>query len=203
MRYRFVRGPVPGVAAVAAVALLASLALAGCGQARSDRPAAPTTAAEAEGGSGTDGGTGGGGATGTTTGTPPATNSGQVVLADGRHPAFLKDVDLASRTIVIDVVQFFTGTEAAKAASQDGQESPPPDDYYIRNANKRLRSLPVLPTARITVNVLAGDETGDATKDLPIDLAKLASYFPSDISPLFWVTVRGDQIAALQEQFLP
>jgi hypothetical protein len=197
MRYRFVRGPDP---AVAAVVLLASLALAGCGQARSDRPAAPATAAEAEGGSGTDGGTGAGGAT---TGAPPATNSGQVVLADGRHPAFLKDVDLASRTIVIDVVQFFTGTEAAKAASQDGQESPPPDDYYIRNTSKRLRSLPVLPTARITVNVLAGDETGDATKDLPIDLAKLASYFPSDISPLFWVTVRGDQIAALQEQFLP
>jgi hypothetical protein len=61
----------------------------------------------------------------------------------------------------------------------------------------------VLPAARITVNVLASDETGDATKDLPVDLVKLASYFPTDISPLFWVTVRNDQVSTLAEQFLP
>lgn len=193
MGYRFVRAPVP---TVVAIALLASLAVAGCGTAASDTPAPPTTA------SSPDTTPVDGGATGTTaTATPSSTAA--VVLADGRHPAYLKDVDLASRTIVIDVVQFFTGAQAAKAASEDGQESPPPNDYYIRNVNKRLRRLPVVPTARITVNVLGSDETGDATKDLPVDLVKLASYFPNQISPLFWVTVRNDQVDTLEEQFLP
>jgi hypothetical protein len=193
MRYRFVPAPVP---AAVAIALVTSLALAGCGGA-SGNPAPPTTAAATDTApSGDDGGAA------DTTAAGPSSSAG-VVLADGRHPAFVKSVDLASRTVVIDVVQFFTGAEAAKAASEDGQESPPPNDYYIRNVNKRLRTLPVLPAARITVNVLASDETGDATKDLPVDLVKLASYFPTDISPLFWVTVRNDQVSTLAEQFLP
>ncbi len=192
MGYRFVRAPVP---TVVAIALLASLAVAGCGTAPSGTPA-PATIASSPDTTRLDEATG-------ATGTPTSSSTAAVVLADGRHPAYLKEVDLASRTIVIDVVEFFTGAEAAKAASEDGQESPPPNDYYIRNVNKRLRRLPVVPTARITVNVLGSDETGDATKDLPVDLVKLASYFPTQISPLFWVTVRNDQINTLAEQFLP
>jgi len=193
MRYRFVPAPVP--AAVLA-ALLTSLTLGGCGAATSDNPA-PTTAAAADTiqDVGADDGA-------DTTASSPSSTAG-AVLADGRHPAFLKSVDLASRTIVIDVVQFFTGAEAAKAASEDGQESPPPNDYYIRNSNPRLRTLPVQPTARITVNILASDETGDATKNLSVDLVKLSSYFPTEISPLFWVTVRNDRVSALEEQYLP
>jgi hypothetical protein len=193
MRCRFV--PAPGPAAVA-LALLTSLALGACGAGASGNGAPATTAAAdttQDDGAGT---------TDTTAASSPSSTAG-VVLADGRHPAFLKSVDLASRTIVVDVVQFFTGAKAAKAASEDGQESPPPNDYYIRNANKRLRTLPVLPSARISVNILASDETGDATKDLSVDLPKLASYFPTQFSPLFWVTVRNDQVNTLQEQYLP
>lgn len=199
VRARSARGPAVGTRgpAVGAVALLMCFALAGCGGS-SDRAAPSSTA-----GVDTRQGGGGGGTSGTTAGAPPTSGTARVILADGRHPAFLKEVDLPSRTIVIDVVQFLTGAEAAKAASEDGEESPPPNDYYIRNTNRRLRRLPVLPTARITVNVLANDETGDATRDLPVDLVKLASYFPTDGSPLFWVTVKGDQVNTLQEQFLP
>jgi len=197
MRYRFVHAPVP----IAAVALLAGLALAGCGLTSPGRSAPPTTAAGAQPQSGGGGGAGSGATE--ETGAPAPSTTGRVVLADGRHPAFLEDVDLASRTVVIDVVQFFTGAEAAAAASQDGKESPPPNDYYIRNSSRQLRRLAVLPSARITVNVLSADETGDATKDVPVDLVKLASYFPTELSPLFWVTVRSDQVGTLEEQFLP
>ncbi len=197
MRYRFVHAPVP----IAAVALLASLALASCGMTSPGRSAPPTTAAGAQPQSGGGGGAGSGATE--ETGAPAPSTTGRVVLADGRHPAFLEDVDLASRTIVIDVVQYFTGAEAATAASQDGKESPPPNDYYIRNSSRQLRRLAVLPSARITVNVLSADETGDATKDVPVDLVKLASYFPTELSPLFWVTVRRDQVGTLEEQFLP
>jgi hypothetical protein len=185
--------------AVAAVALvsLAGLAVAGCSRSTSSSSAAPTTLAAVASSD-----TAATGDTAATAGAQPTT-SGAVLLADGRYPAYVKKVEPASRTVTIDVIQFFTGAAAAKAASEDKQESPPPNDYYIRNTNKRLRTLPVAQTARITVNVLGGQETGDATKDLPVDLAKLASYFPTPISPLFWVTVQHDEIEALQEQFLP
>jgi hypothetical protein len=215
MGYRYVRAPYPGFRgfrgfpgyprgfggfrAVAAVALvsLAGLAVAGCARSASGSSAAPTTVAESASSDtvATED-------TGTTAGTEPST-SGAVLLADGRYPAYVKKVDTVSRTVTIDVIQFFTGAAAAKAASEDKQESPPPNDYYIRNTNKRLRTLPVAETARITVNVLGSQETGDATKDLPVDLPKLASYFPTPTSPLFWVTVQHDEIENLQEQFLP
>jgi hypothetical protein len=193
MGYRPARAPVP---AFLGVALLASLAIAGCAASGSGGPPPASTLATASSDTSATADT-------ATTASPEPSTTAAVVLADGRHPAYLKSIDLASRTVVVDVIQFFTGAEAAKAAAEDGQESPPPNDYYIRNTSKRLRTLPVAASARITVNVLSSDETGDATRDLPVDLAKLASYFPTQISALFWVTVQHDQVESLQEQFLP
>jgi hypothetical protein len=196
MGHRYVRANVPAFVAVALVLSLAGLAISACTGTDSRTSATATTAAvESSDTIATDD-------TATTEGPEPSTTAA-VVLADGRYPAYVKKVDLVSRTVVVDVIQFFTGAAAAKAATEDKQESPPPNDYYIRNTNNRLRTLPVAPSARITVNVLGSDETGDATKDLPVDLPKLASYFPTDISAVFWVTVRHDQVEALQEQFLP
>jgi hypothetical protein len=195
MGYRYVRAKMPALIAIALVSSLASLAIAACAGSGPGSSASPTTLAATTSSEtiATDG-------TATTAG--PST-TGAVVLADGRYPAYVKKVDLVSRAVVVDVIQFFTGAAAAKAATEDKQESPQPNDYYIRNSSKRLRTLPVAPTARITVNVLGSDETGDATKDLPVDLPKLASYFPTRISPLFWVTVQHNEVEGLQEQFLP
>jgi hypothetical protein len=55
-----------------------------------------------------------------------------------------------------------------QAAAEDGEESPPPNDYYIHNVNPRLRTLPVRSDAPITVNVLAAQSTGSATKDVAV-----------------------------------
>ena len=52
-------------------------------------------------------------------------------------------------TITFDLIQFFTGEAATKAAAEDGQGSPAPNDYYIRNVNPRLRTLPVRADAPI------------------------------------------------------
>ena len=68
-----------------------------------------------------------------------------------RPPSCLpKTVDPGQQTITFDLIQFFTGEAATKAAAEDGQESPPPNDYYIRNVNSRLRTLPVRSGAPIT-----------------------------------------------------
>lgn len=156
-------------------------------------------------GSGEPGGTGG---TPATTAAPASTaatpTTGEpVVLADGRHPVYLKTVDPDRPTITFDLIQFFTGEAATKAAAEDGEESPPPNDYYIRNVNSRLRTLPVRSDAPITVNVLAAGSTGSSTKDVSVTLDELASYFPNSGTAPFWITVEQGQVTKIAQQFLP
>jgi hypothetical protein len=126
-----------------------------------------------------------------------------VELADGRHPVYLKTVDSDRPTITFDLIQFFTGEAATKAAAEDGKESPPPNDYYIRNVNNRLRTLPVRSDAPITVNVLAAQSTGSSTKNVSVTLDELASYFPNNGTAPFWITVDQGQVAKITQQFLP
>jgi hypothetical protein len=171
----------------AALILLVAATVGGCGG--SEEPdgaggAPATTAAPAS-----------------TAGAP--TTSEPATFADGRHPVYLKTVDPGQQTITFDLIQFFTGEAATKAAAEDGEESPPPNDYYIRNVNPRLRTLPVRSGAPITVNVLAAGSTGNATKDVSVTLAELAGYFPNSGTAPFWITVDQGQVTEIAQQFLP
>jgi hypothetical protein len=135
-------------------------------------------------------------AAGTTTGEPAE-------LADGRHPVYLKTVEPNGQTVSFDLIQFFTGDAATKAAAEDGEESPPPNDYYIRNVNDRLRTLPVADDAPITVNVLAAPTSGDATENVSVTLAELAGYFPNSGTAPFWLTVAQGRVTRIAQQYLP
>ena len=164
--------------------------------------------AAAVGGCGSSEEPGGAGGAPATTAAPPSSAAGTatsepVVLADGRHPVYLKTVDPDRPTITFDLIQFFTGEAATKAAAEDGQESPPPNDYYIRNVNSRLRTLPVASGAPITVNVLAAQSTGSSAKDVSVTLDELAGYFPNSGTAPFWITVEQGQVAKIAQQFLP
>ena len=165
----------------ALLTLLAAAALGGCGG--SKQPG------------------GAGGATATTAAPAPTvtapTTTKPAVLADGRHPVYLKRVDADKRTITFDLIQFFTGEAAAKAAAEDGKESPPPNDYYIRNVNPRLRTLPVGDDATITANQVAG-----SNQDVPVTLDKLASLTHGS-GGVFWITVQHGQIVKISQQWLP
>jgi hypothetical protein len=177
----------PRLRTASLLALVAAAGLGGCGG--SQEPGAPQAP--------------------TATTAPPATNAATpttaepVVLADGRHPVYLKTVDPDGRTITFDLIQFFTGEAATKAAAEDDKESPPANDYYIRNVNPRLRTLPVAPAAPITVNVLAAQTTGSSTKDVSVTLEKLAGYFPNSGTPPFWITVAQGQVTRMAQQYLP
>jgi len=120
-----------------------------------------------------------------------------VVLADGRHPVLLKGIDPAQGTVTFDVVQFFRDEEATREAAKDHQESPPPNDSYMRNVNPRLRTLPVGAGADITANQLAG-----SNQDIPVSLARLANLTRHG-SGVFWITVRSGQIVQVAEQWSP
>ena len=156
---------------------------------------------------GSDDDSSGGGAAQTTTApaTSAASTTGQrsepAQLADGKHPVIVKQVNAGGRTVTFDLIQWFEGDAAAKAAAEDGQESPPPNDYYTRNVNPRLRTLPVTSGARITITRLtAGQGGGNAAEPVPADLATVAA---SGAGHIFWATVRGGQIEALEEQYVP
>ena len=119
-------------------------------------------------------------------------------LDNGRHPVLLERVDVSGRTVTVDLVQWFIGEAAAKAAAEDGKESPPPNDYYIRNVNPRLRTLPLDTSARLTLTAQTAGQGGSGP--VQVDLARLAA---SGRKHLFWATVQGGRIQRLEEQYLP
>jgi Flp pilus assembly protein CpaB len=122
-----------------------------------------------------------------------------VVLADGRHPVFLKAVDADRRTVTFDLVQYYRGDDAGREAAKDHQEAD--NDYYIRNVSPRLRTLPVPAAATITVNELVG-----SNQDVPVTLARLATLTGPDAPrhwAMYWITVHHDHVVAVSEQWVP
>jgi hypothetical protein len=175
--------------AIATAVLLAAIAVTGCGARQSDQPSAPSGQVAVtpqpmtpEGSTPKQGG---------------GPSSRPAVLADGRHPVCLTAIDPTSGTITFDLVQWYFGEDAAREAAKDHQESPPPNDYYIRNINPKLRTLPTDAGATITVNNLLNTQ-----QPTPVSLAKLATL-TQDRSPVFWITVRHDQVLKLSEQWVP
>jgi len=191
------------IRSIATALLIASLAVTGCGRSQPDETAPPAdqppavTAAPAPAPTAP-----------APTGGP--TNHQPVVLVDGRHTVYLKTVDPNRRTIRFDLIQFYGGEEALREAAKDHPEASPeqvrqwvPNDFYIRNVNPKLRTLPVPADTAITVITLAWDEgPADSQRIVPVSLAKLAAYMPAGERP-FSITVRHGQVVKLAEMFVP
>ena len=126
-----------------------------------------------------------------------------VVLPDGRHPVRITTVDPDRSAITFDLIQFYWGDDATREAAKDHQESPPPNDYYIRNSNSRLRTLPVRADAPIICNTLTARYTGSATKNVRVPLWRLRIVLLSTDSPPFWITVDHGQVVKIAEQYVP
>jgi hypothetical protein len=182
------------IRAIATALLVATVVVAGCARSQPDQSASPTSGPPA--------------ATAPPATKAPApaggtTNSQPVVLVNGRHPVIIKTVDADRRRITFDLIQFYWGDDATREAAKDHQESPPPNDYYIRNANPKLRTLPVRSDATITCNTLTAGYTGSATKDVRVSLDRLAIVLPRGGAGPFWITVRHDQVVKIAEQYVP
>ena len=116
------------------------------------------------------------------------------------HSVYLRMVDPDRRMITFDLISLL-GEDAAREAAKDHKEFL--NDHYIRNVNPRLRMLPVRANATVIVNALAADLTGSAIKNVPVTLAKFATWFPRTGGPPFWLTVEHGQVVRIAEQFLP
>jgi hypothetical protein len=108
--------------------------------------------------------------------------------------------------VTLDYIQFLTGDAAAAAAEARGDESPPPNDYYIVNENPRLREFALPPSA--TVRVIHGDDASLIVEGRSITVAEwVALATGSDRavhrSNFYWVTVEDGTITSLEQQYLP
>ena len=102
--------------------------------------------------------------------------------------------------LTYDQAQFLTGDAAQQAAAQDKQQLD--SDYYIRNVNKKLRTVPVAPTATLLGSIALTQKVDLA----PVTLAAIAAFASSRQGPAvgFWITVdvKGS-ITKIEEQYVP
>jgi hypothetical protein len=133
---------------------------------------------------------------------PPQTSPpAKPLLADGRHPVYLTDIDVAGRSVKFDLIQFLTGDEAIAVWRKDHPDGPDvsPNGYYIVNDNPQLRQLPV--ADNVAVTVLDWNANFQplvvAFADLPAELAARGTY------EHLGLTVDDGAVTAIEEQFIP
>lgn len=108
--------------------------------------------------------------------------------------------------LTIDYVQFLTGAEAASAAAAHGDESPPPNDFYVVNDNPKIREFPV--QAGIGVVVVTNNDGTSDPGGHPLSLSQWASALNGPSGPVFrstiyWVTVTNGTVTAINAQYTP
>ena len=102
-------------------------------------------------------------------------------------------------SVEFDLACWFSGIAAADAAAEDGSESPPPNDYYIRNESDTLRTVPV--SAAATVEKL-DDPGGPDLIEVGYDTWS-AGWASLDYQPGVWLTIEGGEIVHILEQYVP
>lgn len=119
-------------------------------------------------------------------------------LPDGRWFGYRTSSD--GESLSFDLACWFSGRAAEAAAAEDGEESPPPNDYYIRNLDDRERLVPVDPSAVATWLPSPGDPSSATT----ISYSEWnAAQLDRPLRPGIWLTVRAGMIVAIEEQFQP
>jgi hypothetical protein len=127
--------------------------------------------------------------------------------ADGTHMAYLVEVDPEALSVTYDVIQCLGGEEANEAYRREtGDDSGPPNDYYIVNESPALRTRSVVDGACIAVFETGGPHSD---KSLP-DLTALAQFLevhrggdPESQSDPFRITKESGEITAIQQQWRP
>ena len=100
--------------------------------------------------------------------------------------------------IEFDLACWFTGEAAVTAAAEDGSE-PPPNDYYVRNDNPQIRSLPV--SSEIEV---VWYPNGDPASEVAVPFTDWVDGATS--RGLFfgvWLDVIDGEVLHIREQWVP
>jgi hypothetical protein len=109
-------------------------------------------------------------------------------------------VTTGATSIEFDLACWFTGDAAARAAAEDGEESPPPNDYYVRNDSDTLRTVPIGAGAEVIWFPEFGDPTSEATttyEDWIVAIEERGFLVAS------WLTIEGGEVVSIREQWVP
>jgi hypothetical protein len=129
------------------------------------------------------------------TAAPTASPAPKPVLADESYDGYVRRVDVAHRKIVVDLVQVFEGDAAVKAAAEDGQAGWVAD-WYVRNQNSLLRTLPVAGDVRLRFYRTCEGEGGapPSLSELGERIAKYQRTF------YYHFTVRDGMVQRMEER---
>jgi hypothetical protein len=120
-------------------------------------------------------------------------------VPSGRSFGFITAFGAGDKTISFDLATYLTGAAADKAAAEDGvvaKGEHVPNDHYIRNVNKRLRTL----TLGKPLQVKVVDCTSGPCKTVTGTLATLKTR----TTPIpVWITVLKTLVVQIEEQYEP
>ena len=119
-------------------------------------------------------------------------------LGDGEWYGYVVTAEPSS--VEFDLACWFTGDAAAQAAAEDGEESPPPNDYYIRNDSDTLRTVPIGAGAEVIWFPEFGDPTSEATTTYEEWIAAIEGR---EFEVGTWLTIEGGEVVAIREQWVP
>jgi hypothetical protein len=195
---------------VAAVGAVAALGLAGCGGGEVTGSAAPVRGSGAS-----PAGTAAGGPAGTATGsagTAAGRSAGTAAAADapvgsaagsgplsGTRYGIVTAVDPGRSAVTVNVVDWFPADAAPRACAEDGVA---PSgawcvQYYYRDTNPLLRTLPV--AGRAAISVLRSTDTGPA--DGPGTLADVRAGL--DLVHIYRLRVAGGTVTGMTPVYVP
>lgn len=123
---------------------------------------------------------------------------GPGALPDGEWFGFVVATDDAE--LEFDLACWFTGDAAVEAADEDGEESPPPNDYYVRNANETLRTVSVAADTEVTWYPEVGDPGSETSLDYPEWVARREQR---GLDLGVWLDVEHGAIVEIREQWVP
>lgn len=113
-------------------------------------------------------------------------------------------VDSATETeLGFDLACWFSGDAAARAAAEDGEESPPPNDYYVRNQSEQLRILTVHTDAEVSWLPNPGDPSTQTTVSYGEWLTGRSARDEELFAPGVWVTITDGEASFIEEQYVP
>ena len=121
-------------------------------------------------------------------------------LPDGRHFGQLSAAYVAPAELVFDLQELLTGAEAQEAAREDGVPAEDVHDFYIRDVNPRLRSLPVSGDVVVTLVDCGG---AGCVEGAPASYDALTRMLEADASTSWWLTIEAGEVVRIDQQYLP
>jgi len=122
---------------------------------------------------------------------------GEGPLPDGEWFGFV--TSRGEESLDFDLACWFTGNAATQAAAEDGEESPPPNDYYVRNANPDTREVPVGELVEVTFY-----PDGDPDNSSEIDYDDWGGMVATRGFELgVWLQIENGAIDEIHEQWVP